>query len=98
MLPQLANKHKGISRVVKRMKNNEIPSNPIGKLIFKIGIHKNFSTYWKVPIELLKKTHKNKESTNVKQEQLKAMDLNNDLWDDGINNKVNAPNKGSIKI
>ena len=30
-------------------------------------------------MELLKKIHKNKDNTNVKQEQLKAMDLNNGL-------------------
>ena len=43
MLFQLANKHKGINNVVNIIKNIDIPSTPSGKLIFKIGTHRNFS-------------------------------------------------------
>jgi len=80
------------------MKNKEIPSTPIGKFIFKIGIQKNFSTNWKVPTDLLKKTHRINDNTNVKQEQFKATDRNKDLFDDGMNDKMNAPIKGSTKM
>ena len=84
--------------VVNKMKNKEIPSTPIGKLMFKIGIQKNFSTNWNVPIDLLKNTHKTNDSTNVKHEQFKATDRSKDLFDDGINDKMNAPINGSTKM
>ena len=80
------------------MKNNEIPSIPIEKLRFKIGIQKKFSVNWKVPTDLLKKTHKKSDNTNVKHEQFKATDRNKDLLDDGINDKINAPINGNTKI
>ena len=80
------------------MKNKEIPSTPIGKLMFKIGIQKNFSTNWNVPIDLLKKTHKVSDNTNVKQEQFRATDRNKDLFDDGMKDKMSAPINGSTKI
>ena len=38
-LVQLINMHKKINNVVRRMKNNEIPSIPKTKLRFKKGIH-----------------------------------------------------------
>jgi len=43
MLSQLASKQIGINKVVNKIKNNEIPSTPIEKLRFKIGIQKKFS-------------------------------------------------------
>ena len=39
-LVQLVNKHSGIKRVVKRTKNMEIPSTPIVRFKFKLGIQK----------------------------------------------------------
>lgn len=60
-LVQLIKIHKKINSVVKRIKNNEIPSMPKTKLRFKKGIHAILFTNWKEPTDLLKKTHKNKE-------------------------------------
>ena len=60
-LLQLINMHKKINKVVKRMKKSEIPSIPKLKLKFKKGIHSSLLTNWKELIDLLKKTHKNKE-------------------------------------
>ena len=79
MLSQLASKQIGINKVVNKIKNNEIPSTPIEKLRFKIGIQKKFSANWKVPTDLLKKTHKKRDNTNVKHEQFKAIDRNKDM-------------------
>ena len=43
------------------MKKSEIPSIPKVKFKFEKGIHNNLLTNWKEPVDLLKKTHKNKE-------------------------------------
>jgi len=43
-LVQLINIHKKINKVVKSIKNNEIPSMPRLKLKFKKGIHNNLLT------------------------------------------------------
>ena len=75
ILFQLANKQRGTSKVVNMTKNIEMPSTPKGKLMFKTGIHKNLSTNWKVPMDLSKKTHKNKEEIKVKQEKFSTMDF-----------------------
>lgn len=88
----------GIKKVVNNTKNKEIPSIPIGKFKFKIGIQKNFSTYWKVAVDLLKKIHKTKDKTKVKHEKFKATDLNKNLFDDGIKSKIVVPIKGNINI
>jgi hypothetical protein len=53
--------HKKISNVVRSTKNKEIPSIPKVKLRLKKGIHNTLFTNWKELIDLLKKTHKNKE-------------------------------------
>lgn len=75
MLVQLIRMHKKINRVVKRMKKSEIPSIPKLKFKFKNGIHNDFVTNWKEPIDLLKKNHKNKEITNNKLDTFKAKDF-----------------------
>jgi len=95
MLPQLVNRQIGISKVVNKIKNNEIPSTPIEKLIFRIGTQTNFSTYWKVPIDLLKKTQNKSDNTNVKQEHFKAIDRSKGLFEDGIKDRINAPISGN---
>ena len=95
MLPQLVNRQIGISKVVNKIKNNEIPSIPIEKLIFRIGTQTNFSTYWKVPIDLLKKTHNKSDNTNVKQEHFKAIDRSKGLFEDGIKDRISAPIRGN---
>ena len=79
------------------MKNNEIPSIPKLKLKFKKGIHNNLLTNWKEPIDLLKKTHKNKEATYNKQETFKAINFNKEWFEEGTNNRKNVPIKGNIK-
>lgn len=60
-LVQLIKMHKKISNVVRSTKNKEIPSIPKVKLRLKKGIHNTLFTNWKELIDLLKKTHKNKE-------------------------------------
>jgi hypothetical protein len=55
-----------------------MPSTPKLKFKFKKGIHENVLTNWKEPIDLLKKTHKNKETTYEKQDIFKAIDFNNE--------------------
>jgi len=74
-LLQLINMHKKINNVVKRMKKSEMPSIPRLKLKFKKGIQNDLLTNWNVPIDLLKKTHKNKEIIYVKQEKFNAIDF-----------------------
>ena len=98
IVSQPVNKQIGINKVVNNKKNNEIPSTPIGKFKFKIGIQKNLFTNWKVPIDLLKNTQTNKDKTNVKQEKLNATCLNKIWFDEGIGNNAIAPVKGSNKI
>ena len=88
----------GINKVVKTTKKIDSPSTPKGKLIFSTGTHKSFSTNWKVPMDLLKKTNKKSDIMNVAQEQLNAIYLNNFLLDDGIMDKLKTPIKGNIKI
>ena len=66
--------------------------------MFKIGIQENFSTNWKVPTDLLKKTHNRSDKTNVKQEQFKATDRNIDLFDDGIKDIKKAKEINNKKI
>ena len=95
---QLTKIHKKINSVVSNIKNNEIPSIPKLKLRFKKGIHNNRLTNWKEPIDLLKKTHKNKEITNTKQEIFKAIAFNNEWFEEGTNNRKKAPIKGNTKI
>ena len=60
------------------MKKSEIPSTPRVKFKFKKGIHNNLLTNWKELMDLLKKTHKNSESTYIKQDVFKAMFFNNE--------------------
>lgn len=79
------------------MKNNEIPSIPKLKLKFKKGIHNNLLTNWKEPIDLLKKTHKKRETTYAKQDTFKAIDFNKEWFDEGTNSRKNVPIKGNIK-
>ena len=97
MLSQLVNRHKGISRVVNKIKNNDMPSTPTVKFKFNPGIHKNLSTNWNVPIDLSNENHKNNDNTNVKQENFSAIDFNKNLLDEGIVNNNNEHNKGNNK-
>lgn len=75
-LVQLIKIHKKINNVVRRTKNNEMPSMPRLKLRFRKGIHNILLTNWKEPIDLLKKTHKNKEIIYTIQEIFKATAFN----------------------
>ena len=77
-LVQLINTHKKINNVVKRIKKSEIPSTPKLKFKFRKGIHENVLTNWKEPIDLLKKTHRNRETTYEKHDIFKAIDFNNE--------------------
>ena len=77
------------------MKKSEIPSIPKLKLKFKKGIHNTLLTNWKELIDLLKKTHKNKEITYRKQDTFKAIDFNNKWFEAGTNNKKKIPIKGN---
>ena len=97
-LVQLIKIHKKINKVVKRIKNNEIPSIPILKLKFKKGIHNSLFTNWKEPTDLLKKTHKNKEITYSKQDTFNAIDFNKKWFEEGTKSKKNVPIKGNTKI
>ena len=80
------------------MKKREMPSIPKLKFRFKKGIHNNLLTNWNVPIDLLKKTHKNKESTNKKQDTFKAITFKSEWLGAGTNNKKKVPSKGNTKI
>ena len=93
---QLTKRHSGINKVVSRTKKSEIPSIPNTKFKFKVGIHKNLLTNWNVPIDLLKKTHRISERTNVKHDTFRATKRNKTKLDDGIINKKNTPIKGNI--
>jgi len=77
------------------MKKSEIPSIPTLKFKFEKGIHSNLLTNWKEPVDLLKKTHKNKEITYKKQDTFKARDFNNEWFDADTNNKQKVPIKGN---
>ena len=90
--------HKKISKVVKRIKKSEMPSIPKVKFKFKKGIHNIWLTNWKEPIDLLKKTHKNREVTYDIQDTFKAMDFNNEWFEAGTNNKKKVPINGNTRI
>lgn len=77
------------------MKKSEIPSTPKLKLKFKKGIHNNLLTNWKELIDLLKKTHKNKEIIYIKQDVFKAIDFNNEEFEVGTNSKKKILIKGN---
>jgi len=77
-LVQLIKIHKKINKVVRRMKNNEIPSTPKVKFKFRKEIHNNLVTNWNEPIDLLKKTHKNNDITYKIQDTFKAVDFSNE--------------------
>jgi len=95
MLVQLIKIHKKINRVVKSTKKSEIPSIPKLKFKFKNGIHDDLVTNWKEPIDLLKKTHKNKEITNNRLDTFKANDFNSEWLEAGTINKKKVPTKGN---
>ena len=80
------------------MKKIEIPSIPILKLKFKKGIHNNLFTNWKELIDLLKKTHKNKEVRYKKQDIFNAIDFSNKWFEAGLSNKKRIPIKGNNNI
>jgi hypothetical protein len=63
----------GISKVVNNIKKMEIPSMPTTKFKFALGIHNNLLTNWNELTESSKKTHSNKDTTNVKQEIFKTI-------------------------
>jgi len=72
-----------------------MPSTPKLKFRFKKGIHNNLLTSWKDPTDLLKKTHKNKETEYKKHDTFKAMDFSNEWFEAGTNNRKKTPIKGS---
>lgn len=96
-LVQLIKIHKKINKVVRRMKNNEIPSTPKVKFKFRKGIHNNLVTNWNEPIDLLKKTHKNNDITYKIQDTFKAVDFSNEWLEEGTNNKKKVPSKGNTR-
>ena len=98
MLFQLTNKHKGINKVVKRIKNNEMPSIPNVKLKFNNDIHKNLLTYWKTPTDLSKKNHKNNERIKIKHVSWSDIIFKNGLLYDGVSDKRKIPPNGNNKI
>jgi len=59
------------------MKKSEIPSIPTLKFKFEKGIHNDLLTNWKEPVDLLKKSHKNREITYKKPDVFKAKDFSN---------------------
>lgn len=73
-----------------------MPSTPTLKLRFKKGTHNILLTNWKEPLDLLKKTHKNKEITYTTQEIFKAMAFNIEMLEDGVHNSIKTPIKGNI--
>ena len=75
-----------------------MPSIPRLKFKFEKGIHNSLLTNWNEPVDLLKKTHKNKEITYKKQDTFKAKDFNNEWFEAGTNNKKKVPIKGSTKM
>jgi len=77
------------------MKKSETPSIPKLKFKFKKGIHNNLLTNWKEPIDLLKKNHKNKETTYKKQDVFKAISFNKEWFEVGTNNNKKIPIKGN---
>ena len=97
-LVQLISIHKKINKVVKRRKNNDIPSTPMLKFKFRKGIHNSLLTNWKEPIDLLKKIHKNNDITYVKQDTFNAIDFNNEWFEEGTHNKRKVPTKGNAVI
>ena len=72
-----------------------MPSIPTLKFKFEKGIHSNLLTNWKEPVDLLKKTHKNKEIMYKKQDTFKARDFNNKWFDADTNSKQKVPIKGN---
>ena len=74
-----------------------MPSTPRLKLKFKKGIHNSLLTNWKEPTDLLKKTHKNNETTYNKQDTFKAIDFNKKWFEEGTSNRKNVPIKGNTK-
>ena len=73
-----------------------MPSIPKLKFKFKKGIHNDLLTNWKDPIDLLKKTHKNKEITYKKQETFKAIDFKNKWLESRTKSNKKVPIKGNI--
>ena len=55
-------------------------------------------TNWKELVDLLKKTHKNKDITYKPPEIFKAIDFNKKWFQVGTRKSANVPNKGNIKI
>ena len=94
---QLARIHKGISKVVKIIRNNDIPSIPNIKLILKEGNQKMLLTNWNLVTELSNQTHKNKETIKVINEKFNAVRRNNLIFHEGIIKRIEAPIKGKIK-
>ena len=96
--PKLA-RHNAINNVVKIKKKKEIPSIPKVKFKFNTLTHKILVTNWNdVPLALLKKIHKYKEQTKVKQEQFKAINFNVFCLFAGVINNKKVPIKGNISI
>ena len=85
---------RGISSVVSKRKNNEIPSIPKVTFKFKIGIHKIFVTNWKVPTDFLNPPQTNRKTRNGKDEKFKATIFINFCCSGLINIKDKIPING----
>ena len=101
MLFQLTKIHTGIKKVVRRTKNNEIPSKPKTKL----NVEKDKSVWnevkfwknWNFDVELSNSIQRMRDIKKLKSEIFKAIFLINCVFHPGINNKNNAPNNGNNK-
>ena len=94
ILFQLIKRHNNVNNVVSRMKNNDIPSTPKVKLMFKNGSQCTWVTNWKYPKDLSNQTHSNKDKRKLKLEKLKPMILITNVLFLGIKARNNEPNKG----
>ena len=95
---QLANKHRGINKVVSSKKNKEIPSTPSVNVKLKKANHLNVVTNWKEPIDFLKKNQINRDPVKDMQEAFNAIVFSSFSSLDGTNNNNRIPKTGKNKI
>mgnify|MGYP003319592746 CR=1 FL=1 len=92
-LDLLANKQIGIRRVVNNKKKIEIPSIPKVKFILDWDNQTISSTNWSLGVESSKRTHKNKETKNVKKDTEFPTKRIKKYWCLGINKMKKDPAK-----
>ncbi len=73
MILQLCKIHKGNKKVVNKTKNNEIPSIPNVKLIFKEGNQSKCCVNWNLAVELSKEVHKKMDKIRENKELFNAV-------------------------